>query len=35
MSNSNYVKYKVKDINLADWGRREIKLASKHAFQIS
>ena len=27
MSNSNYVKYKVKDINLADWGRREIKLA--------
>ena len=27
MSNSNYVQYKVKDINLADWGRREIKLA--------
>jgi adenosylhomocysteinase len=27
MSNLNYVQYKVKDINLADWGRREIKLA--------
>ena len=24
---SKYVKYKVKDINLAEWGRREIKLA--------
>ncbi|AOW21508.1 adenosylhomocysteinase [Urechidicola croceus] len=24
---STYVKYKVKDINLADWGRKEIKLA--------
>ena len=24
---SKYVEYKVKDINLADWGRREIKLA--------
>ena len=24
---SNYVEYKVKDINLAEWGRREIKLA--------
>ena len=23
----NYTKYKVKDINLADWGRKEIKLA--------
>jgi adenosylhomocysteinase len=25
--NSNIVKYKVKDISLADWGRKEIKLA--------
>ena len=24
---SKYIKYKVKDINLAEWGRREIKLA--------
>ena len=24
---STYVKYKVKDINLADWGRKEIHLA--------
>src|SRR5210317_2188569 len=24
---STYVKYKVKDINLADWGRKEIELA--------
>ena len=24
---SNYIKYKVKDIGLAEWGRREIKLA--------
>ncbi len=24
---STYVKYKVKDINLADWGRKEIQLA--------
>ena len=27
MSNTNYIQYKVKDINLADWGRREINLA--------
>ncbi len=27
MSNMNYIQYKVKDINLADWGRREINLA--------
>ena len=28
MSNKNrYVKYKVKDISLADWGRKEINLA--------
>jgi len=28
MSNKNrYIKYKVKDISLADWGRKEIKLA--------
>ena len=24
---SKYIKYKVKDIHLAEWGRREIKLA--------
>ena len=24
---SNYVEYKVKDIHLAEWGRREIRLA--------
>ena len=24
---SKYIKYKVKDIQLAEWGRREIKLA--------
>ncbi len=24
---SKYVKYKVKDISLADWGRKEIRLA--------
>ena len=24
---STYTKYKVKDINLADWGRKEIHLA--------
>ena len=27
MNNTNYIQYKVKDINLADWGRREINLA--------
>ena len=27
MSNTNCIEYKVKDINLADWGRREINLA--------
>ena len=27
MSNTNHIQYKVKDINLADWGRREINLA--------
>ena len=27
MSKTNYIQYKVKDINLADWGRREINLA--------
>jgi S-adenosylhomocysteine hydrolase len=25
----NYVKYKVKDISLAEWGRKEIKLAEE------
>ena len=25
--NSNVVKYKVRDISLADWGRKEMKLA--------
>ena len=27
MANNNYLKYKVKDISLADWGRKEINLA--------
>ena len=27
MSNVGYVKYKVKDISLAEWGRKEINLA--------
>jgi adenosylhomocysteinase len=27
MANNNYLKYKVKDISLADWGRKEISLA--------
>ena len=27
MSNADYVKYKVKDISLAEWGRKEINLA--------
>ena len=27
MNNNNYVPYKVKDISLADWGRKEIRLA--------
>ena len=27
MNNKHYVPYKVKDISLADWGRKEIKLA--------
>ena len=27
MTNKNYLKYKVKDISLADWGRKEINLA--------
>ena len=27
MSNAGYVKYKVKDISLAEWGRKEINLA--------
>ena len=27
MSKQKYVPYKVKDISLADWGRKEIKLA--------
>jgi adenosylhomocysteinase len=27
MGNNNYLKYKVKDISLADWGRKEINLA--------
>ncbi len=27
METTTYLKYKVKDINLADWGRKEIKLA--------
>ena len=27
MSNKKYIPYKVKDITLADWGRKEIKLA--------
>ena len=27
MNNKHYVPYKVKDIGLADWGRKEIKLA--------
>ena len=27
MNNTSYIQYKVKDINLADWGRREINLA--------
>ena len=27
MSDNNYTKYKVKDISLAEWGRREINLA--------
>ncbi len=27
MSNENYIPYKVKDISLADWGRKEIRLA--------
>jgi adenosylhomocysteinase len=27
MSNSTYIPYKVKDISLAEWGRKEIKLA--------
>jgi adenosylhomocysteinase len=27
MPNNNYLKYKVKDISLADWGRKEINLA--------
>ena len=27
MNNSNYVPYKVKDISLAEWGRKEIRLA--------
>jgi adenosylhomocysteinase len=26
-TSKKYVKYKVKDISLADWGRKEIKLA--------
>jgi adenosylhomocysteinase len=29
MSTTTAVKYKVKDINLADWGRREIEIAEK------
>ena len=27
MSNSTYIPYKVKDISLAEWGRKEIKMA--------
>ena len=27
MNNNNYLKYKVKDISLSDWGRKEINLA--------
>ena len=27
MSNKQYVPYKVKDISLAEWGRKEIRLA--------
>jgi len=27
MSKTNYVPYKVKDISLAEWGRKEIRLA--------
>ena len=27
MMNKKYIPYKVKDISLADWGRKEIKLA--------
>ena len=27
MSNTQYVPYKVKDISLAEWGRKEIRLA--------
>ena len=27
MSKEKYTKYKVKDISLADWGRREINIA--------
>jgi adenosylhomocysteinase len=27
MSTSNYIPYKVKDISLAEWGRKEIRLA--------
>ena len=26
-TNTSYLPYKVKDINLADWGRKEIRLA--------
>ncbi|MEY3648907.1 MAG: hypothetical protein RLZ13_1792, partial [Bacteroidota bacterium] len=27
MSTSNYIPFKVKDISLAEWGRKEIRLA--------
>ena len=27
MSSSKYISYKIKDISLAEWGRKEIKLA--------
>ena len=35
MGVNNYTKYKVKDITLADWGRREINLAESRIFRMN
>ena len=35
MSNSTYIPYKVKDISLAEWGRKEIKMAEAERTRIN